>query len=222
VGSPRGQKPCQQTCSGVGSSLHGSTRPATSLLQHGLPTGSHPPLGTHLIRHGVPSTGCRWKSAPLWTSMGCGGSLPRCGLHHGLQGKISALAPGAPPLPPSALSLVSAELLFSHRLTPLSRLLLHSRFFPVLTMLSRRRYHHYRLTWHWPAVGPSQSHLALALSDKEEVSSSFSKKPSTCNHPTTKPCMQTHNTEVMHTKLYKPFYSHICSSFSSSLSRFFE
>ena len=26
---------------------------------------------THLLRGGVPSTGCRWISAPLWTSVGC-------------------------------------------------------------------------------------------------------------------------------------------------------
>jgi len=39
-GSPRGHKPCQQTCSSVGSSLNGSASPGRSLLQHGLPTGS--------------------------------------------------------------------------------------------------------------------------------------------------------------------------------------
>uniref|UniRef100_A0A8C8E4F2 Caspase activity and apoptosis inhibitor 1 n=1 Tax=Otus sunia TaxID=257818 RepID=A0A8C8E4F2_9STRI len=38
VGPPRGHKSCQQTCSSVGSSLHGATGPARSLLQHGLPT----------------------------------------------------------------------------------------------------------------------------------------------------------------------------------------
>uniref|UniRef100_A0A8C0F7B9 Uncharacterized protein n=1 Tax=Bubo bubo TaxID=30461 RepID=A0A8C0F7B9_BUBBB len=46
VGPPRGHKSCQQTCSSVGSSLHGATGPARSLLQHGLPTGSQPPSGT--------------------------------------------------------------------------------------------------------------------------------------------------------------------------------
>jgi len=48
-----------------------------------------------------------------------GDSLPQLGLHHRLQGKISALAPGSPPPPPSALTLVSVEFL-SHSLTPFS------------------------------------------------------------------------------------------------------
>ena len=87
-GSPRGHKPGQQTCSGLGSSLHGAAGPGRSLLQHGLPTGSQPPLGIPLLWCGVPSTGCRWRSAPLWTSMGCRDSLPHDGLHHGLQGNL--------------------------------------------------------------------------------------------------------------------------------------
>jgi len=40
----------------------------------GLPTGSQPPSGIHLLWHGVPSMGCRWISAPPWTSMGCRGT----------------------------------------------------------------------------------------------------------------------------------------------------
>jgi len=74
LGPPRGHKSCQQTCSGVGSSLHGSAGPASSLLQRRLPTGSQLPSGIHPLRHGVPSTGCRWISAPPWTSMGCRGT----------------------------------------------------------------------------------------------------------------------------------------------------
>ena len=66
-------------------SLHRSTGLGRSLLQHGLPTGSQPPSGIHLLRPGVPSTGCRWTSAPPWTSMGCRDSLPHHGLLHGLQ-----------------------------------------------------------------------------------------------------------------------------------------
>jgi len=45
MGPPRGHKPCQQTCSGVGSSPHGPTGPGRNLLQHRLPTGSQPPSG---------------------------------------------------------------------------------------------------------------------------------------------------------------------------------
>jgi len=69
MGPPRGHKPCQQTCSSVGSSLHGSAGPGRILLQRRLPTGSQPPSGIHLLQHGVPSTGCRWRSAPTLTSM---------------------------------------------------------------------------------------------------------------------------------------------------------
>jgi len=71
---PWGHKACQQTCSDVGSCLHGSTGPGRSLLQCGLPMGSWPPSGIHLLRGGVPSTGYRWISTPPWTSMGCRGT----------------------------------------------------------------------------------------------------------------------------------------------------
>jgi len=145
MGPPQGHKPCQQTCSGVGSSLHGSAGPARSLLQHGVPTGSQPPSGIHLLRCGVPSTGYRWRSAPLRTSMGCRGTacltmvfITSC------KGRLSAPTFWAPPSPsPSSLTLVSAELFLSHHLTPLSSLPFHRRgfFFPFLTMLSQRRYH---------------------------------------------------------------------------------
>ncbi|KAK4828209.1 hypothetical protein QYF61_024643 [Mycteria americana] len=53
VGPPQGHKSCQQTCSSVGSSLHGPTGPARSLLQHRLPMGSQPPSGIHLLQRGV-------------------------------------------------------------------------------------------------------------------------------------------------------------------------
>jgi len=49
----RGRKSCQQTCSRMGSPLHGATGPARSLLQHRLPTGSQPPSGIHLLWLGV-------------------------------------------------------------------------------------------------------------------------------------------------------------------------
>jgi len=83
------------------------------------------------------SLGCRWRSAPPWASMDCrvkpaspwsssqaaGESL----LQH-LEHLLSSA---------SALTLVSAELLLSHILTPLS----HCRFFARLKYLSQRRYH---------------------------------------------------------------------------------
>ena len=120
VGPPQGHKSCQQTCSNVGSSLHGATGPARSLLQRGLPTGSQPPLDTSFCSGVGSSTGCRWISAPPWTSMGCKGTACLTMVFTtGCRG-ISAPAPGAPPPPPSSLTLVSAELFLSHILSPLS------------------------------------------------------------------------------------------------------
>jgi len=56
---------------------------------------------------------------------------------------ISAPAPGALPPPPSAVTLVSAEMFRSHSLTLLPSLLFHHRvfFFLFLNMLSQRCYH---------------------------------------------------------------------------------
>jgi len=71
---------------------------------------------------------------------------------------ISAPAPGAPPLPSSALALVSAELFLSHVLTPLYWLLCHSCYL-FLNMLSQRRYQCRWWARPWPSVGPSQSQL---------------------------------------------------------------
>jgi len=53
MGPPWGHKPCQQTCSSVGSPLHRSTAPAGSQLQCGRSMGSQPPSGIHLLWHGV-------------------------------------------------------------------------------------------------------------------------------------------------------------------------
>jgi len=133
-GSPQGHKPCQQTCSGMGSSLHRSAGPARSLLQNGLPTESQLPSGIHLLQHRVPSTGYRLISAPPWTFMGCRGTacvtmvfIMIC------KGKLSAPASQAPHPTLASLTLVSAELFLSHSLTPLSRLSFPCSFFlPLL------------------------------------------------------------------------------------------
>jgi len=114
-------------------SLHGSTGPGKSLLQHRLPIRSQPPLGIHLLQHGVPSTGCRWISAPPWTSMGCRGRACLTMVFiTGCKRKLSAPESRAPPPPPSSLTLVSAELFLSHRLTPLSSLPFHCSLFLLL------------------------------------------------------------------------------------------
>jgi len=116
VGPPRGHKPCQQTCSGVGSSLHSSAGPGRSLLQRGLPTGSQLPSSIHLLRRGV---------------------------LHGLQGNLCSSTCSTSSLPPS-LTLVSARLSLSHILTPLSpgAKLCYAGLFSFLNLLSQRRYHH--------------------------------------------------------------------------------
>jgi len=71
---------------------------------------AHPP---------APAWGASWATGgyllhcgPVWAA---GISLPHHGLLYGLQG-----VSGACPPPPSSLTLVSAELLLSHSLTPLS------------------------------------------------------------------------------------------------------
>jgi len=104
-----------------------------------LPTGSQLPSGIHLLWRGVPSMGYRWISSPPWPSMDCRGTaclimvfIMNC------RGKLSTLAPGARPLPPSSLTLVSAELFLSHSLTPLSRTSSLQVFFPYLNMLYHR------------------------------------------------------------------------------------
>jgi len=121
VGPPQGHKPSQQTCSGMGSSLHRSRGPGRSLLQRGLPMGSQPPSGIHLLQCGVPSMGCRCIPAPPWTSMDCRGTTCLTMVFiMGCKGRLSALTSGAPPACPSSLTLVSAELFLLHSLTPLS------------------------------------------------------------------------------------------------------
>jgi len=125
------------------------------------------------------SPGCRWVSAPLWTSTGS--SRTAClamVFSTGCRG-ISAPAPGAPPPPPSAQTLMSAELFLSHRLTLSGCSCCYPGVFssPFLTMLSQRHYRCRR--WARPrlAVGLSWSRLALALLDMGEASGTFSQNP---------------------------------------------
>jgi len=79
------------------------------------------------------STGFRRISAPPWTSLGCRGTACFTMVFiMGCRGKIYAPVPRAPPLSPSSLTLVSAESFLSHSVTPLSSLLFHHTFFPLL------------------------------------------------------------------------------------------
>ena len=62
---PQGHKSCQQTCSSMGSSLHGSAGPSRSLFQHGISTESQPLSDASTCSGLGTSTGCRWIFAPL-------------------------------------------------------------------------------------------------------------------------------------------------------------
>ena len=89
------------------------------------------------------STGCSYISVPLCTSMDWRGTVCLSVVFTTSSRGISAPAPEAPPPPPSSLTLMPAELFLSHSLTHLSQLLPHSKFFPFLSMLSQRHYHHH-------------------------------------------------------------------------------
>jgi len=145
VGPAWDHKSCQQTSSSMGSFL--------SPWVHRSCQESAPAQASHRVTASFRHTSTLvWGpfhelQVDIWSTMDLHGlqvdSLPHHGLHDGLQGKISASVTEAPPPPPSSLTLVSAEWSLSHSLTPLSRLLFHSRFFPFSNVLSQRhcRYH---------------------------------------------------------------------------------
>jgi len=88
VGPPQGHKSCQQTCSNLGSCLQGSTGPGRSLFQCGLPTGSLPPSGIHLLQNGV-LHGLQVDICSTMELHGLqGDSLRHHGFHHGVQGNL--------------------------------------------------------------------------------------------------------------------------------------
>jgi len=99
-----------------------------NLLQHGLPGGcssAGSPQGHSFLQastcSGVGfSTGCRWISAPPWTSMGWRGTACLTMVFSTGCRRISAPAPGAAPPPSSPLTLESSGLFLSRLLTPLS------------------------------------------------------------------------------------------------------
>jgi len=124
VGLPQGHKPCCKPARSWAPLSTGSQVLAGACSSMLSPWG-HRLLGSHviyLLQRGVHSMGYRWISSPPWTSMDCRGTawvimvfIMSC------RRKLSTLAPGASPPPPSSLTLVSAELFLSHSLTPLSR-----------------------------------------------------------------------------------------------------
>ncbi|KAK4822676.1 hypothetical protein QYF61_019043 [Mycteria americana] len=68
--------------------VHRPTGPARSLLQHGLPMGSQPPSGIHLLRQGV----LHGLQVDICSTVNLhgpqGDSLPHHGLHYRLQGNL--------------------------------------------------------------------------------------------------------------------------------------
>jgi len=88
VSPPQGHKPCQQTCSSVGSSLHRSADPGRCLLQGGVPMGvtssfRHPPAPVWGPFHGMQVDICSTVDFPVLQR----DNLPHRGLRHELQGK---------------------------------------------------------------------------------------------------------------------------------------
>jgi len=143
MGPPWGHKPCQQTCSSVGSSLHRSTGPGRSLIQCGLPMGSQPPSGIQLLRCGV----FHRLRVDLCSTMDLhglqGDNLPHHGLHHELQGKTLCSDVSSTSSPSFFTDLgvcrvVSLTSSHSSLLTAISPWV----FFPFLNILSQRCYHH--------------------------------------------------------------------------------
>jgi len=127
---------------------HGVTSPASKPAPAWAPLSTQPqvlagacssagfPWGHSLLQASTcsvvgSSTGCRWRSAPPWTSMDCRGTAClTMAFTMGCRG-ISALAPGAPPPSPS-LTLVSAELFHTYSLLFLAEFsVLNSNFFPL-------------------------------------------------------------------------------------------
>jgi len=134
VGPPQGHRSCQQTCSSVGYSLHGSTGPGRSLLQRGLPMVSQPPSAIHLLRcgvlHGLQVDIC---STVVLNGLQ-GDSQPHHGLLHGLRGNLCSSARSTSS-PSSALTLVSAvvSLTYSHSHSAIAVIL---GFFPSLYVIT--------------------------------------------------------------------------------------
>lgn len=108
----------------VGSSLCASTGPARRLLSTGFPQG-HSLLWTSTCPGVGSCMGCRWISAPPWTSMDVQGHTPcRTMACRG----VSAPAPGALSPPLSSLNLVPTGLF---HIFSLLWLLLWSNLFPL-------------------------------------------------------------------------------------------
>jgi len=144
VGPQQDHKPCQQTCSGVGSSLHGSTGPGRSLLQRRGPHGvtasfRHPPALACGPFHGLQVDIC--STVDLHGLQG--DNLPHHGLHHKLQGKTlcSDILGTSSPFFFNDLGVCRVVSFTSSHSFLSAAISLQFFFFPFLNMLSQRCYH---------------------------------------------------------------------------------
>jgi len=173
----------------AGSSLHGATGPGRSLLQRRLSMGSQPPSGIHLLWRGDPSMGCRWRSAPPWTSMHYRGTACLTIVFITSCRGISAPAPRAPPPPLSSLTSVSTGLFHIFSFLSLPAAAVAQQLFPLLKSVITEVL---PLSLMGSALASSRSVLepvALALSDMGKIlMASHISHP--CSPPTTKtlPC----------------------------------
>ena len=135
---PTGYNPSGTGCSGMGSPRGHSFLQASPCSGMGL----LPRATCGDLLHCGPPCAARAQPASPWSALWA-------------AREDSAPVSQTPPLPPSSLTLMSAELFLSHHLAPLSWLPFYCRFFPLLNTLSQRCYHHRRLAWPWPAVGLS-------------------------------------------------------------------
>ena len=150
-----------------------ATVPAQSLLLHRLSASVLQGISTC---SGVGSSmGCRLDIYSTADFHGLqGDNLCHHRLLHGLQVKLCSWTCSTSS-PPSSLTLVPAELFFSHIHTPASHLVC-STFYSFLNKLSQRLYQHHWWAQLCPAAGLSWSRLELALSDMGKASAVFSQK----------------------------------------------
>jgi len=142
VGPLWGHKSCLKTCSSVSSSLHGSTGPGRSLLQHRLFTVSQPPSGIHQLQRGV----LHRLQVDICSTVDLHGlqrhSLPHHGLQHRLQGNLCSVAwsTSSPSFFTDLCVCRVISLAYSYSSLQMQSVLC-SNFSPFLNTLSQRRYH---------------------------------------------------------------------------------
>lgn len=98
--------------------FQGAHRAYQEFGEHRLPMGSQPPAASTCSSMRS-FRGCRWASAPLWTSMVLRGTSCFTMVYSTGCGGFAALGPRRTAPPPSSLTLVTTKLFLSHILTPL-------------------------------------------------------------------------------------------------------